>query len=147
VTDTLHLIAHVGGCGVMFNTDRVASVVELDRAVPAPGAGPAVIGLAAMRSRVATVLDVRQLLGVPPRPTGDGAIGHAVATMVDGHLYAIAVDMLEDVEAVEIAPRPPGMGGAFDAAWDFVSGVAERGQETLLALDIDRLVARAGAIE
>ena len=46
MTDTLHLIAHVGGCGVMFNTDRVASVVELDRAVPAPGAGPAVIGLA-----------------------------------------------------------------------------------------------------
>ncbi|MEH3046785.1 chemotaxis protein CheW [Sphingomonas adhaesiva] len=142
---SLHLVAQIGSCGVLFDTDRVASVVELGAAVPAPGAGPAVIGLAAMRSRVATVLDVRALLGVPPHVPREGeAVGHAVATVVDGHLYAIAVDRLEDVETFDIAPVPAGMGAIADR--DFVCGVADGAAETLLALDIDRLVERASAL-
>ncbi|MEH3101990.1 chemotaxis protein CheW [Sphingomonas adhaesiva] len=143
-SNSLHLVAQIGGCGVLFDTVRVASVVELGRAVPAPGAGSAVIGLAAMRSRVATVLDVRSLLGVPPRPRDDAPVGHAVATVVDGHLYAIAVDALEDVETFDIGPVPAGAGAIADR--DFVRGVADGMGETLIALDIDRLVERAAAI-
>jgi purine-binding chemotaxis protein CheW len=147
-TRSLHLVAQIGGCGVLFDTERVASVVELGRAVPAPGAGSAVIGLAAMRSRVATVLDVRSLLGVPPKPRDAGdaeaPVGHAVATVVDGHLYAIAVDALEDVETFDIGPVPAGIGAIADR--DFVRGVADGMGETLVALDIDRLVERASAI-
>lgn len=141
----LHLVARIGGCSVLFDTDRVASVVELGAAVPTPGAGSAVIGLAAMRSRIATVLDVRALMGLAPAtPRSDGAVGHAVATVVDGHLYAIAVDRLEDVETFAVAPVPAGMNA--DVERDFVCGVADGANETLLALDIDRLVERASAV-
>ena len=103
------------------------------------GAAEAAGGIPAWASSTAAVTSM-----IDSSPVPEAAGRRRVKGNMD---IEIAVDMLEDVEAVEIAPRPPGMGGASDAAWDFVSGVAERGQETLLALDIDRLVARAGAIE
>jgi purine-binding chemotaxis protein CheW len=149
MTHSLHLVARLGGCGLLFDAGRVDSVVEVATIVPAPGAGSAVMGLAAMRSRVATVIDIRRLLGVPPRVAerrGRGRhVSRAVVTAVDGHLYAIAVDTLEDVNPYEIAPPPPGLGGGAD--WSFVQGVAEGGGETLLSVDIDELIARANALD
>ena len=135
MTGELHLVAHLGRCGVLIDAARVDSVVDVDTLVPAPGAAPGVLGLAAMRSRVATVVDARQALGLAPAPVAGG--GRAVVTAVDGHLYAITVDTLEDVARYDLAPPPPGLGpiGAF------VQGVAEGEGETLLALDLDRLIA------
>ena len=72
MTQTLHLVAHVGACGVLIHAGRVDSVVDVDAIVPAPGAAPGVLGLAAMRSRVATVVDPRHVLGLP---RGTGALG------------------------------------------------------------------------
>lgn len=141
---SLHLVARIGGCGLLFDAERVDSVVEVAATVPAPGAGAAVIGLAAMRSRVATVLDVRRLLGAAP-VARDGSGGRAVATIVDGHLYAIAVDALEDVATFTLSSAPAGLGAAAD--WDFVTGVADGGNETLLAVDVDRIIARATALD
>lgn len=141
---SLQLVARIGGCGVLFDAERVDSVVEVGTVVAAPGAAPAVIGLAAMRSRVATVLDVRHLLGVADATAMRHDGGRAVATIVDGHLYAIAVDSLEDVATFRLGAAPAGLDTAGE--WDFVTGIAEGQQETLLALDVDRLVARAGAL-
>ncbi|KQN90505.1 hypothetical protein ASE95_13620 [Sphingomonas sp. Leaf231] len=140
---SLHLIARVGTCGVLFDAGRVDSVVEVGGIVPAPGAAPAVVGLAAMRSRVATVIDVRALFGMTPMRR-DGGGGRAVATIVDGHLYAIAVDALEDVATFALSPTPTAHGSASE--WDFVTGVADGIGETLVAVDVDRLVARASAL-
>lgn len=135
----LHLIAHVGGCGLLIEAARIDSVVDVETLVSVPGVSPAVLGLAAMRSRVATVIDARRVLGLPA--SGDGACsGRAVVTAVDGHLYAIAVDTLEDVARFAIEPVPPGMAGVSQV----VRGVAEGEGETLLALDIDRLI---GAVD
>ncbi|KTT69071.1 chemotaxis protein CheW [Sphingomonas endophytica] len=144
MSQSLHLVARVGGAGLLFDAGRVDSVVEVGHTVPAPGAGRAVVGLAAMRSRVATVLDVSELFGRPAM-VRDGKGGSAVATIVDGHLYAIAVDLLEDVATFSLSAAPSGLGAAND--WDFVTGIADGAGETLLAVDIDRLVARASALD
>jgi purine-binding chemotaxis protein CheW len=74
----------------------------------------------------------------------DGKGGRAVATIVDGHLYAIAVDALEDVSSFAISTAPIGHGAASE--WDFVTGVADGIGETLMAVDVDRLVERASAL-
>lgn len=139
---SLHLVARVGERGLLFDAGRVDSVVEVGATVPAPGAAPAVVGLAAMRSRVATVIDVRPLFGGTPM-IRDGKGGRAVATMVDGHLYAIAVDALEDVASFAITTAPIANEGG---EWDFVTGVADGDDETLMAVNIDQLVARASAL-
>lgn len=141
MSGTLHLVAHVAGHGVLFDACRVDSVVDLGEVTPVPGAGGAVLGLAAMRSRVATVIDARRLLGLC---ASDAPGGRAVVTAVDGHLYAVAVDTLEDVADYALAPLPAGMAGAEE--WAAASGVADGDGETLVALDLDRLVARALAL-
>ena len=138
--ETLHLVAHIGGCGVLIEAARVDSVVDVDALVPVPGTPPAVLGLAAMRSRVATVVDARRVLGLAPAAEAS-ARARAVVTAVDGHLYAIAVDTLEDVARFAIEPMPAGLSAMSQVA----RGVAEGQGETLLALDIDRLIAAIDA--
>lgn len=135
----LQLVAHVAGRGILFDATRVDSVVDLPPVVPTPGAPATIRGLAALRSRVATVIETHRLLGL----SHGGGGGRGVVTMIDGHLYAIAVDTLEDVAELPIAPPPAGM--ALEGGWSAVCGVAEGQNETLLMLDLERLVELAGA--
>ncbi|WP_019516543.1 chemotaxis protein CheW [Sphingomonas sp. Mn802worker] len=137
---TLHLLAHVAGRGILFDAAQIDSVVDLPAVQPAPGAPATIRGLAALRSRVATVIETRRVLDLPG---DDQAASRGVVTMVDGHLYAIAVDTLEDVATVTIAPPPAGM--ALEGGWSAVRGVAEGSGETLMLLDVKRLVELAAA--
>lgn len=144
MNEQLHLVAHVAGRGFLIDAARVDSVVEMGDVAPAPGAASAVRGLAAIRSRVATVVDTRRLLDLPDggayaRTTDE----RAIVTMVDGHLYAVVVDTLADVAPFAVQPPPDGV--ALDGGWGAISGVAERDGETLLALDLARLLARLDA--
>ncbi len=139
----LHLVAHVGGRGILFDASEVDSVVDLPAVVPAPGAPATIRGLAALRSRVATVIETHRVLGLPcggGEQEGGGTRG--VVTMIDGHLYAVAVDTLEDVAELAVCPAPAGM--ALEGGWAAVCGVAEGDDETLMMLDLRRLVELAG---
>ncbi|MFX7918671.1 chemotaxis protein CheW, partial [Acinetobacter baumannii] len=71
-----------------------------------------VAGLAALRSRVVTVIDPRGSLGLP---IVERAKQRAIITVIDGHHYAILVDGLEDVAPF---PRLPLDGGvSLDKGW------------------------------
>ena len=138
MSEGLHLVAHVAGRGVLFDVGVVDSVVDVPQVVPVPGARAAVRGLAALRSRVATVLDLRTLLGLPRDDAAAHAGARAVVTLVDGHLYAFVVDTLEEV--AEFACEPPPGGVAFGASWRSAAAIAEGAGETLVVLDPARLV-------
>lgn len=131
----LFLIAHVAGRPVAVPAAQVDSVVDLAEIVPVPGAEPSVRGLAALRSRVVTVIDTGVALGLAP--TSDSA-RRAVITHVDGHHYAVVVDALEDV-----APfvRQPLTGLSLRHGWAAV-GVAliERDNEPVLVIDLARIL-------
>src|SRR6476469_3179954 len=62
---TLLLIVRLAGERVAFPAADVEAVVEIDNVVPAPGTPPHVAGLAALRSRVLTVIDCPASLGLP----------------------------------------------------------------------------------
>ncbi len=66
----LHLVGRLGGRGVLFPATQVRRVVDIADVVPVPRAAPAVRGLAALRSRVVTVIDSWRLLDLPPPPPG-----------------------------------------------------------------------------
>lgn len=134
----LYLVAHIAGRGVLFDAAKVDSVVDVGVVSPAPGAGAAVLGLAAMRSRVATLIDTRRLLDLPARE-GAALPGRAVVTLINGHLYALAVDTLEDVAEHEVVPPPAGM--KLEGAWSMVAGVADVRGDTFLLLDMEALIA------
>ena len=131
----LFLIAHVADRGVAVVSDQVDSVVDIGTVVAVPRAAAAVRGLAALRSRVVTVIDTRVALGLAPTPTA----GRAIIAQLDGHHYAFLVDALEDVAPFRrVTATTASTGGqGWGAA---AAGLIERDGEPLLVIDLQALV-------
>ena len=133
----LFLVAHVAGRWVAIDAAQVDSVVDIGEIVAVPRAAAAVRGLAALRSRVVTVIDPRVALDLPATRKP----GRAVIARLDGHHYAFLVDALEDVAPFERLPMPVGQA---DRGWSSASaGVVVRGGEPLMVLDLAALVPAA----
>lgn len=137
----LFLIAHVAGRGIAIDTSQIASVIDIGDTVAAPRAAPCVRGLAALRSKVVTVIDTGTALGIAPTPA---TAARAVITRVDGHDYAVLVDSLEDVASFERQPLSQGL--PLDRGWARCgTGLVERDGEPLLILDLAQLIPQAAA--
>lgn len=133
----LYLLARIAGRDVAIRSDEVESVVDIADVVPIPRAAEHVRGLAALRSRVVTVIDPALALGLA-RPSASAR--RAVITRVDGHHYAVLVEALEDVALCTLKPLSRGL--ALDAGWAAAAiGMVDRGGTPVLALDISRLLA------
>lgn len=132
----LFLIAQIAGRTVAIGSEQVDSVVDIGSVVPVPLAGGQVGGLAALRSRVVTVINTCATLGIADpgkRPT------RAVITIIEGHHYAILVDALDDVAPFVLTPL--GQGLTLDPGWRATGcGVVERGGEPILAIDLRALI-------
>lgn len=143
MNETLHLLAHVGGRAIAVPADAVESVVDISSIVKAPRAHPAVRGLAALRSRVVTVIDTWELLGLPAPEEGSC---RAIITVVDGHHHAVLVDTLEDVAPLDVVAVPTGL--SLGRRWaGITTGSAEREGEPLLVIDIAKLVGSIVAVD
>lgn len=138
----LFLIARIAGRTVAIESSQVESVVDIGAIIPVPRAERHVRGLAALRSRVVTVIETRAALGLP---AGDGNAMRAVITIVEGHHYAVLVDALEDVAAFDPAPLSAGI--ALDKGWQRVGrGIVERDGEPILVIALDVLIPGSAAI-
>lgn len=138
----LFLIAQLAGRAVAIESGQVESVVDIGTVVPVPRAGRQVCGLAALRSRVVTVIDTRAALGLAP---AEVPMTRAVITFVDGHHYAILVDALEDVAPFDLQPLSSGI--VLDHGWRATGcGIVERKGEAILAIDLRALVPGLTAI-
>jgi purine-binding chemotaxis protein CheW len=136
MNEQLFLIAHLGGRTVAIESGQVESVVDIGAVVPVPGAGPEVRGLAALRSRVVTVIDTRVALGLAAAAS---ETQRAVITEIDGHHYAILVDTLDDVAPFVPEPLSPGI--VLDAGWAAAAqGLVERDREPILSIALRALI-------
>lgn len=142
VNGRLHLVARIAGRAVAIPAERVESAVDLGAVTPVPLAAPGVVGLAALRSRVVTVVDPRIVLGV----TVDSmAPERAVVTIVEGHAYAILVEALDDVAEFDTVPLPAGV--ALDHGWASAGiGLIDRIGEPVLVVELSALVPHATAL-
>ena len=66
MSEQLFLIAHIAGRGVAIDSAQVESVVDIGHVTPTPRVAKHIRGLAALRSRVVTVIDTHAALGLPP---------------------------------------------------------------------------------
>ncbi|MCW4461072.1 chemotaxis protein CheW [Sphingomonas sp. BT-65] len=133
--EKLFLIAHVAGQAVAIDADQVESVVDIGTIVAVPRAGGHVRGLAALRSRVVTVIDTVAALGM----AGGSTASRAVITRVDGHHYALLVDALDDVAPFALQPLASGI--PLSPAWQRAGhGLVERDGEPVLAINLTALV-------
>lgn len=136
----LFLIAELAGRRVAFPSADVESVVDMGNIVPVPRVAPSVAGVAALRSRVVTVIDSRISLGMAP---DDRVRKRAVVAGVDGHSYALLVDSLDDVTPLECLPI--GTDIALDSAWQrAVCGLVERDGEPIPVLRPASLIPGVG---
>jgi purine-binding chemotaxis protein CheW len=139
----LLLVVTIAGERVALPAASVESVVELDTLIPVPRAAPHVAGLSALRSRVLTVIDCRRSLelGLTECPNG---IREGAVVELDGHHYALIVDLVEDV--VESRSDPSPVRAAMGPGWERVSqGMVETETGPLLLVDVAALIAGAEA--
>lgn len=135
----LLLVVTIAGERVALPAASVESVVELDTLIPVPRAAPHVAGLSALRSRVLTVIDCLRSLELGVSDCSHG-IQEAVVVELDGHHYALIVDLVEDV--VEAVGDPTLVGAAMGPGWERVSqGMVETEQGPLLLIDVAALIA------
>ena len=139
----LLLIVTIAGQRVALPAAAVESVVELDTFIPVPRAAPHVAGLSALRSRVLTVIDCIRSLELGSTKSGEGILEAAVVEL-DGHHYALMVDLVEDV--VEALSDPAPVRAAMGSGWERVStGMVETEQGPLLLVDVAALISGAEA--
>lgn len=134
----LLLIASLGGRRIAFPASKVEAVVELEGITPAPCAAAHVAGLAALRSRVLTVIDGIAALDLGR--SGEAAARDAIVIPCDGHTYALIVEQVEDVIEAD-GPWVP-LGAPVGAGWDRVAiGTVEVESELFLLVDPYLLIA------
>ena len=137
----LLLIVTIAGSRVALPAAAVESVVELDALIPVPRAPAHVAGLSALRSRVLTVIDTLRSLELGESDCSNG-IREAAVVELDGHHYALIVDVVEDV--VEALSEPSQVRAAMGPGWERVSkGMVETEEGPLLLINIDALIAGA----
>ena len=135
----LLLIVTIAGQRVALPADAVESVVELDTLIPVPRAAPHVAGLSALRSRVLTVIDCMRSLELGATQSV-GGVREAAVVELDGHHYALLVDLVEDVVEAQSDPAP--VRAAMGPGWERVSsGMVETEAGPLLVVNIAALVA------
>ena len=139
----LLLIVSIGEQRVALPAVAVESVVELDTLIPVPRAPPHVAGLSALRSRVLTVIDCLRSLELGVSDCSEG-IREAAVVELDGHHYALIVDVVEDV--VEALSDPSPVRAAMEAGWERAAiGMVETETGPILLVDVAALISGAEA--
>ncbi len=134
----LLLVVMIAGERVALPANAVESVVELDALIPVPRAAPHVAGLSALRSRVLTVIDCQRSLEAGVTDCSDG-IREAAVVELDGHHYALLVDLVEDVVDAQSELTP--VRAAMNAGWDRVTkGMVEMESGLMLLVDTNALL-------
>ena len=133
----LLLIVTIAGERIAIPAADVESVVELEALIPVPRAAAHVAGLAALRSRVLTVIDCIASLELPSK--GSQSLKEAIIVEADGHHYALLVESVEDVVEVEIEVRP--VRTSLKGGWRRVArGMIEVGGDLLLLVETHALL-------
>ena len=133
----LYLIVEIAGQRAGLPASYVESVVEIEEIAPVPCAPPHVFGLFALRSRVLTVIDTIAALGGARSSPGEK---QAVIVTVEGHLYGMLVDNVDDVVAIEGSASKPR--ARLSPGWTrYSTGILEHDGQPLLLVDVPAMIA------
>ena len=135
----LYLIVAIAGEHVAFRAADIQSVVEIESITPAPRAPAYIAGLAALRSRALTVIDCVHSLELE-RAEGEQPSRKAAVAEHQGHLYALLVDLVEDV--VEARTEPDSVPAELSRGWQRVArGMVETELGVMLVIDLAEMIA------
>jgi len=132
----LVVLATIGQQRVAIDAAAVEAVIDIVGVEPVPFAPAHVIGLAAVRSQVLTVVDTAIAVGLAALEPA----GRALVATIAGHRYALRVTSVED--AVPAPSSEPVFADMLDKGWSRTA-VARLpiDDEFALLIDLDRLLA------
>lgn len=139
----LYLIAHIDGCRVAIESDRVESIVHVPDIIPVPKSDPSIAGLFALRSRVLTLIDSRYIVTGVRRELQKGCL--AVVAEIGGHHFGLAVDRVEDVVSIATGDIQTAINPS-DHWKTIISETASVGGDLVMILDPAKLVAGEQAL-
>jgi purine-binding chemotaxis protein CheW len=116
----------------------VKSIVVPGAITPIPGTPAHLLGVVNVRGEIESVLDLRQVLNLPPAAIG--ITSRLLIAQVGEIRSGLLVDAMHDIIGMtesDCRPRPSGLESA-----EFVSGEVVYGDETFLLLDLPALFAR-----
>jgi len=138
MTESLFLFACIGGTPIAVRADEIEAVVRLGDVVPVPLAPRHVRGLAALRSRVLTVIDMEaRIFGAEgkPHPRLLAPLSLAIVAAIATHSYGFLIDSVEDICQASDGVQP--LRGRIDPVWaPFVSGLVDYGGRSHLLLTL-----------
>ncbi|MEP0191772.1 MAG: chemotaxis protein CheW [Erythrobacter sp.] len=133
----LLVMTQIAGRRCALSANDVKSVIELTDPTPVPCTPDFIRGIAAVRSKTLTVVDCRLAIGLN---ASDFPTDHrAAAVEIDGHMYALIVDAIDEV-ATSIS-EPEQVAGGFGPEWSRVAcGMVETDNGPAIWLNLDALV-------
>ncbi len=122
---------------------KVQEVLKQVDIAPVPGAPPYILGIINLRGNVVPVLDTRKRMGLPPQSYDEST--RIIILDVDEDSVGIVVDSVAEVEEVSDDAIDTAPGASNDEGSRFIQGVVSTGENLLILLDVERLIAREGA--
>jgi len=141
MTETLFLFASIASAPIAIRASEIEAVVRMGDIVPIPLVPAHVRGLAALRSRVLTIIDMEaRVFGTDGR--GQPATLAVVADLA-AHSYGFLVDSVSDITQAPGGIQP--IRGRIDPAWTpYAGGLVERDGRSHLLLSLADFVAAPG---
>jgi len=134
------LTCRVGDQWIGLHVQQVREVVTGHKRTVMPLAPDAVMGLINLRGRVMTELDVRKVVGLPPREAGE-TFHVAIIESSSGEDFGLAVDDVGEVMLMDrdyYEPTPSSLA----PVWRQVSeGVLKQDERVLVLMNVDRFIA------
>jgi purine-binding chemotaxis protein CheW len=121
-----------------FGIGQIQEIVILDRITRVPQVPPYVDGVSNLRGKIIPIINLRRLLGLPPKPSDTET--RTIVVNVGGRTMGCTVDVVSRVMRIptdSIQPAPETI--AADEA-HYIAGFARLDGRLMILLDIDRLL-------
>lgn len=138
MTDSLFLFASIGGAPIAVKAHAIEAVVRLGEITPVPLAPAHVRGMAALRSRVLTIIDLEaRIFGALAERK---AAGLCIVADFAPHSYGFLIDTVKDICQVPEGVQP--VRGRIDPCWQsFASGFVDYEGQSHLLLTLSDFIA------
>jgi len=131
---TFHLDGHLFGVGV----ERVQEIIRYQQMTRVPVAPPSVRGLINLRGQIVLALDLREILGLRPRPADRTSMNVVVRAGDD--VVSLLVDEIGDVQDVDEGTFEPPPEMLSERIRSLIRGVYKLPNRLLLVLDSEKAV-------
>mgnify|MGYP000530710750 CR=1 FL=1 len=132
--------------GLLFGIDvqHAQEIITNQPVTPVPLAAHLVRGLINLRGQIVTAIDLRECLGLPPRPEDARQINLIVQH--EGEPVSFLVDRMGDVLPVDESMFEPSPETLDPAVIELIRGACKLSERLLLILDVGRIVRHAAAL-